>query len=128
MPSWAGGWDNMFGQPYALTGETGAAGRSLARLMHATAQKDVGAVMTALDGVAPGATALSTHAYVQARQTDGLNFGGQVPIVQTQLINRATTAADVAQLNAIYKPTFAPTVYPVEKSGNSGGGKLGTIN
>jgi hypothetical protein len=128
MPSWAGGWDNTFGAPYALLNETGAAGRNLARLMHMTAQRDVGAVMVALNGVAPGQTATVTHAYVQARQTDGLNFGGQVPIVQTTLINRITTPADVTQLNTLYKPTFAPTVYPVEKSGNSGGGKLGTVN
>jgi hypothetical protein len=33
-------------------------------------------------------------------------------------------------LNRLYQPLFAPApgAYPVEKSGNSGGGKLGTIN
>ena len=130
MPSWAGLWDNVFAQPYALLNEPSAAARSVARIMFPTAQRDVGAVMKELDGVAPGATALATQAYVTARQADGLNMGGAVPISNTTLINRATTAADVVQLNRQYQPTFAPALnaYPVDKSGNGGGGKTGTIN
>jgi hypothetical protein len=128
MPSWAGLWDNVFAQPYALLNEPSAAARGLARIMFPTAQRDVGAAMVALDGVAPGANATATQSYVTARQADGLNMGGQVPISATTLINRATTAADVVALNRIYQPTFAPAIYPVDKSGNGGGGKAGTIN
>ena len=128
MPSWAGLWDNVFAQPYALLNEPSAAARGVARIMFPVAQRDVGAVMKELDGVAPGATALATNPQVQARQADGLNMGGQVPIAAQTLINRATTAADVVQLNRQYQPTFAPTTYPADKSGNGGGGKTGTIN
>ena len=128
MPSWAGLWDNVFAQPYALLNEPSAAARNLARIRFPTAQRDVGAAMVALDGVAPGANATATQSYVTARQADGLNMGGQGPISATTLINRATTAADVVQLNKIYQPTFAPAIYPVDKSGNGGGGKAGTIN
>lgn len=128
MPSWAGGWDNVFAQPYTLLNEPSAAARGVARIMFPVAQRDVGAVMKALDGVAPGANATWNNAQVAPRQADGMNMGGQVPIANQVVINRATTAADVVALNNILQPTFAPAIYPNDRSGNGGGGKFTTIN
>ena len=128
MPSWAGLWDNVFAQPYALLNEPGSAARDVARTMFPEAQRDVGAVMAALNGAAPGAVATATLTEVAPIQADGMNLGGQRPIATQTLINRATTAADVVALNRIYQPTFAPAIYPVDKSGNGGGSKAGTIN
>jgi hypothetical protein len=96
--------------------------------MFPEAQRDVGAVMAALNGAAPGAVATATLTEVAPIQADGMNLGGQRPIATQTLINRATTAADVVALNRIYQPTFAPAIYPVDKSGNGGGSKAGTIN
>lgn len=128
MPSWSGGWDNMFGQPYALLNEPSAAARGVARIMFPTAQRDVGAAEVALNGAVVGGNATATQAYVTSIQADGLNQGGQRPVGPVTLINRVTTAADIAKLNQQYQPTFAPTTYPVDKSGNGGGSKVGTIN
>lgn len=128
MPSWAGGWDNVFGAPYAPLNEPSAAARGVARIMFPVAQRDVGAVMKALDGVAPGATATWNNAQVAPVQANGMNMGGQVPIVNQVVMNRVTTAADVVALNNVYQPTFAPTVYPSDRSGNGGGGKVASIN
>lgn len=128
MPSWAGGWDNVFAQPYALLNEPSAAARNVARILFPVAQRDVGAVMKALDGVAPGALAQWNNRQVAPIQADGLNQGGQRPIADQYVMNRNTTAADVIALNNILQPTFAPTVYPNDRSGNGGGGKFTTIN
>ena len=128
MPSWAGLWDNMFGQPYALLNEPGSTLRGIARLMAPQAVKAQSQVGITLTGQAVGQTASATVAQVKPQQADGLNLGGLVPIQQTSQVNRATTAADEATLDAQLNPTFAPASYPVDKSGNGGGGKAGTIN
>lgn len=128
MPSWAGGWDNMFGQPYAPLNEPGSTLRGIARLMAPQAVRGQGAIGTTLTGQAVGQTASAGVAQVTSRQADGMNMGGLVPISTTSQVNRATTAADEALLDAQLNPTWAPNPYPVEKSGNSGGGILGTVN
>ena len=128
MPSWAGGWDNMFGQPYALLNEPGSTLRGIARLMAPQALRGQGAIGSTLTGQAVGANAVALVGQVTSRQADGMNMGGQVPVSNTTQVNRATTAADEQLLDAQLNPTFAPASYPVEKSGNSGGGILGTVN
>ena len=128
MPAWAGGWDHVFGQPHALTNEAGSTARGVARLMSAQGNLAFGAVAAALTGAAPGAQATAQYAQVSARQADGANMGGLVPITPRVEVNRPTTAADELLVDAQLKPTFWPTTYPVDKSGNSGGGFLGTVN
>lgn len=137
MPSWSGGWDNMFGQPYALTGEPGSAARSVARLMAPQANRYFGGVATALTGAAPGGPVSVGYTQVAPVQADGLNQGGIRPISTYTVVNRTTTPTDEIQIDASLTPRFMPPMlqagvetsgYPVEKSGNSGGGKLGTIN
>jgi|SRR5262245_9572831 len=127
MPSWAGLWDHLHGQPYALTGEPGSALRTIARIMAPQAQKPQGAIGAALTGAAVGGTASANVGQVQSRQADGMNLGGSVPIVNTSVINRATVAADETVMDAQLLPTFAPASYPVDKSGNGGGSKVGSI-
>jgi hypothetical protein len=39
-------------------------------------------------------------------------------------VNRNTTAADVTQITALLDRTTYPASYPVDLSGNGGGGKL----
>ena len=128
MPSWAGLWDNVFAQPYALLNEPGSTLRGIARLMAPQALRAQGAIGRELTGAAVGAAASATVAQVKPQQADGLNLGGLVPIQQTLQVNRSTTAADETTLDAQLNPTFMPASYPVDKSGNGGGGKTGTIN
>ena len=131
MPSWAGLWDNIHGQPYSLTNEPGSTLRSIARLMAPQALKAQSAIGVALTGAAVGASVSATVAQVKPQQADGLNLGGQVPIVQTSQLPPAkttTSSGDETTLDNQLNPTFMPSSYPVDKSGNGGGGKAGTIN
>lgn len=51
--------------------------------------------------------------------------GGVVQIATFPLINRNTTAADIANLQALINHSPVPASYPADVGGNGGGGKLG---
>jgi len=140
MPSWAGLWDNVFAQPYAPLNEPGATARGVARLMAPQASKPFAAASAALTGAVVG-TAIpggsASYTQVAARQADGLNLGGAQPIATVVAISGNTTAAQEIQVDQQLLPRFMPPItsagvecsgYPVDKSGNGGGGKAGTIN
>jgi len=139
MPSWAGLWDNVYGQPYAPIQQTTATMRSVARLTASVGGQYFGEIGRALaNGV--GANAEYTIAQVKAVQTDGLNQGGLRPIVPFAVVPlHATTITEKEAFQSQMTPYFAPmpnpatpyvatSGYPVDKSGNGGGGKAGTIN
>jgi hypothetical protein len=139
MPAWAGGFDNQFGRPHALIKQATATMRSVARLTHSYAGQHFGEIGRALaNGV--GANAEYTIAQVSARQADGMNRGGKVPIVPYAVVPlHATTINEKEAFQAQMTPYFMPqplaatpnvatSGYPVDKSGNGGGGKLGTFN
>lgn len=128
MPAWAGGWDAQFGQPYALRNERDTLHRRVGMAYQRDGMQIERAIDKALNGVAPGATATAAVRKVEALQSVGaLNLGGKRNIVSQTIINRATTAADKTALDAIYDAKFAPTTYPVDKSGMGGGGKVSTL-
>lgn len=128
MPAWAGGWDNQFGEPHSLTHQFTATMRGMARLAAPVGGQHFAEVARALaNGV--GANTEFTIAQVSARQANGMNQGGLVPIVPYAVVPlRATTNLDKEIFQAQMTPRFAPVIYPVDKSGNGGGGKAGTIN
>jgi len=139
MPSWAGLWDNVYGQPYAPIQQATATMRSVARLTASVGGQYFGEIGRALaNGV--GANAEYTIAQVKAVQTDGLNQGGLRPIVPFAVVPlHATTITEKEAFQSQMTPYFAPmpnpatpyvatSGYPVDKSGNGGGGKAGTIN
>lgn len=84
-------------------------------------------LMDDLNGAAVGAnTALVTRARVEARvQLGNVSQGGLVPIETQTIINRVTATADQTQINSILDDVVFPSPYPVDASGNGGGGKLG---
>lgn len=86
-------------------------------------------LMLALLGAATGGTAgPTTRSRVQATADAGVfpsNYGGLVTIESVSVINRATTATDLSNLQALVNRTHFPASYVAELSGNSGGGKLG---
>jgi len=141
MPAWAGGWDNapVTPGPHTLMKQGTATMRSVARLTASAGGQHFGEIGRALaNGV--GANTEYTIAQVAAIQADGLNQGGVRPIAPYAIVPlHATTITEKEAFQSQMTPYFAPmpnpatpTVatsgYPVEKSGNSGGGMLGTVN
>ena len=129
MPSWAGGWDNMFGQPHSLLNQYNATDRGVARLTASQGGMKFGELAGALTESGVGGATLLEYTQVKAQQADGLNLGGKVPVQNYQLVPpRTLTVADKNYVQDQLWPAFAPATYPPDKSGNGGGGKAGTIN
>lgn len=126
MATWAGLWDGMYGQPYALTGSRDDTRRVVAMAFERRALRDLSAIAIALNGAAPGGNATATYKAVTAQAYQGVDMGGIRPIGTNTLVNRNTTAADVTALNALFDGIFAPTSYPADKGGG-GGGKLNSL-
>jgi hypothetical protein len=86
-------------------------------------------LIRALNGTASGGTATATHAQRTADPSLGQAYsgGGAIAIATVNDVSRVTTAADVTLINAVLDKTFAPSPYPVDKSGNGGGGKVGAF-
>ncbi len=132
MPSYSGLWQNQFNQPYSALGtnNTKELNNSLRTRLTKLITRERGgrklmALMRALNGVAPGATAQVGYASSTYTQGAGraIHNGGKRTITNTLDMNRATSAADVTMINAILDKTFAPNPYPRDKSGNGGSGK-----
>lgn len=85
------------------------------------------AQMRALNGVAPGASAVDTFKRVTAQQAmnDPQSNGG-LRTIGTVTNTTTTTAAMVTSINSrMFDQTFNTQTYPRELSGNGGGGKVG---
>ena len=128
MPAWAGGWDHVYGEPHSLSNQFTATMRSTARLAASVGGQHFMEIGRALaNGV--GATTELSIMQVQARQHNNMDMGGKIPIAPYAVVpSRPTTIVDKEIFQAQMTPRFAPVIYPVEKSGNSGGGMVGTIN
>jgi hypothetical protein len=136
MPAWAGGWDNVVpygsvgGTPHTLMQQSTSTMRGTARLTHSVGGQYFGELGRALAAGAIGVSQVDLKIkQVAAIQADGMNQGGQRPIADFVIWpQRVTTIQDREVFQAQMTPTWAPVVYPVEKSGNSGGGFIGTVN
>jgi hypothetical protein len=113
--------------------------RSVARLTQSAGGQAFGEIGRALaNGVGAG-TVLSIK-QVAAIQADGLNQGGQRPVADYYVVpQHNTTIVEKEAFQSQMTPYFMPmplaatpnvatSGYPVDKSGNGGGGKAGTIN
>ena len=96
--------------------------RSAAQALDAKGAWDIRARMTALDGVAPGATAAKTNTVVEAN----VELGGARNITTETLINRATTAADVTHIEATVNTFSSKTTFGANPPANLDGNPLGT--
>lgn len=125
MPNYSGLWNGHYGQNHALrtdlsrTVQTQLLGR---RREYRKAK----ALLNALIGATAGGTAADTYKRVSAPSglTASEQLGGLRTIDTVTVINRATTAADVTNEKYPLNDTFRPSTYPVDPSGNGGGGKL----
>lgn len=128
MPSWSGLYDGVYGQPYAPLLQFNSIDRTIARLSATQGGTKFGEIASALAAGGVGAGTVYSYKQVAAVQTDGLNQGGIRPISEYFVVpQRTTTILDREYVQAQFRPTWAPNPYPVDKSNNGGGGKLGTL-
>lgn len=129
------GWSNFWGNSpnsYAMQNARTYHERALARVMAKPGYRGMRALFRLMNGTAVGQTASATYARVSAPAglTESAQLGGARVIETATAVNRATVAADRTFLNeniydAIFDMDPAISSYPVDASGNGGGGKAG---
>lgn len=131
MASYSGLWNNEFGENYSLLSQSVAKGNDNTALSKLFANRTYGRaamreiIKSLVDG-AVGDNATATHKRVAAARILEENVQGGVRTIETfTAINRNTTAADEAEVLAAIEQKSRPTSYPVDRSGNGGGNKLG---
>lgn len=129
MTNYSGLWNNEYGENYAALPNTVKIGADYVLLKTAFAKRPYGrgvmrALLKELVG-ATGANAVSNHKRVQAvRNLDGNAQGGVRGIQTFTGISRAINAGDKTRLVNALTMSSKPA-YPIDKSGNGGGAKLG---
>lgn len=125
-------WQMQSQPTYAMLSARSYEESAIARVLSRGGFRGVRAVMRRMNGTAVGSTATDTYARVSAPQglTDAQALGGSRTIDTVTSVSRATVAADLTYENAqFYDKLFnmAPAIssYPVDGSGNGGGGKAG---
>jgi hypothetical protein len=124
---YSGLWNTYFNTQYATIQTRQNALRHANVELKGLGNKAVRKLIVTLLGAAAGATATDATAQriYQSDLGGGGNLGGLIPIISRTAINRATTAGDVTDIvNSLTERNVVAT-YPVDKSGNGGGGKRG---
>lgn len=116
-------FNGLFGPSYKLTGVNNLRRGLMRRIMNS---KD-GKIFSAKVNAVAGATAGTNNVVVTEKETPvrrGQPFTGIVNVSTRTVINRPSTAADVAEVKkALTQP--AEQVFVKDLSGNGGGGKRG---
>jgi hypothetical protein len=130
MASYSGLWNNEYGEAYSALGQDANIGNAHTAFSRLFAGRTYGraslrAVLKSLVDGAVGDNATATHKRVKAERDLEANVQGGARTIETfTSINRNTTATDEAQLLRALELSPAPA-YPVDRSGNGGGNKLG---
>lgn len=142
MPSYSGLYNNQYndgqtaigvGLPTSVVVDTNERNSRLRTDMGQVFRRRAGRIMAQLiiqlTGSAPGNIATVTHRRVAAPVSAGnpMSNGGRQTIETQTLLNRATTAADETRIDSDFSMMFGPSTYPVDRSGNGGGGKAGAF-
>lgn len=147
VSGYSGFWQTIGdAQPYAVLARTSQGWRSkleweLARVFNRNQMREIREVMYTLLGAAAGSAALSTYKRVgtpdsvnQAVPVPDTTFamGGQVAIETVTVVDRVTTAADLAYLQSILDGTMSPghpnaITYAVDTSGNGSNSRTSDI-
>ncbi len=100
--------------------------RAIAHALFGNYNRVTRRLMATLLGATAGSTATETRTQIVALNPNDKHdaYSGLVEIETVDLINRATTAADITNLNAILNRSPVPT-YADDVGGNGGGGKAG---
>ncbi len=130
MPSYSGLWDGVHGEAYALQVDRSPLNRQLGRLLRKgsrsmTRLREVIDTVKSGESINGGAAVTFKRVKEGAVAGDPTSGGGAVEIeTVTQIAaSQSTTSADAATVNTLVDFDTQPT-YPVDKSGNGGGGKL----
>lgn len=126
MPAWSGLWNHVYSEGHSLTGRTGnAAYRKLSRALRGMPALKFKEIVRTFVTDDVGTTALATHTRLTAPAPFNATAHGGVRSIETVTdINRVLVAADETELLREIDADHTPD-FPREKSGNSGGGKLG---
>lgn len=128
MPAWSGLWNGVHGANHALIGARSNLQMRIAKLYAREGARADANIIKALTGAAAGETAAETRKRVTATvATNGYDQGGVRALETVNVINRATTAGDLAAVDAALDQKFAPTSYPADRSGMGGGGKINRL-
>lgn len=128
------GWSTFWGQTanaYQLQNGRSSNDYFAAMALGRGGQRGVRRIMRVLNGAAPGSNATETVARIAPATPFVTNTGGGARVVETVTeVNRNTTAGDATYVNSfildrIYNMTPPIASYPVDLSGNGGGGKRG---
>lgn len=130
MAAYSGLFDGVHETGHSLlTNKTGNAYTMLARVFKGSKRDRaaIGAAIAALTGTAVGgATAAASVKQVDHTVDPSTPSNGGLRTINTvELINRVTSAADLADVDAALALSSQPSSYAVDLSGNGGGGKLG---
>lgn len=119
---------------YTQGGQKVSIERRISKLIRKPQMAAIKAVMRALNGAAAGAAALATKPLIDAQNTSpgvptiaGTDLGGVRNVSTFNYINRNTVASDQTYVDSLLNVRHGPALasYPVDLSGNGGGGKLG---
>lgn len=132
ITGWSGFWNNTgptVGTYSFLTPLRGPLDRAIGRVLKRRSNIRLREVIdTVVAGSSINGAAAVTYQRVKAVPSAGVpvSGGGKVDIETVTVIPGAssTTAADAAQVDAIVAFSNAPSSYPVDLSGNGGGGDL----
>lgn len=117
-----GGLFEQYGSTLSQIQGTGSKRRIAAQALGTKGLRDLRARMTALDGVAAGATASKTNTRVEAN----VEMGG-VRVIETEtLINRVTIAGDSTIIEADINTLTTKTTFGSSPVANLDGNPLGT--
>lgn len=133
MTSYSGLWNNEYGQNYAALSDTVNMGNARTAFARVFADRQYGrgnirALLQVLIGETVGGdNATNQFKRVAAERDLNGNVQGGKRVIETFTgIDRTTDADDVSFLNAALANNIAqPDGYPVDRSGNGGGSKLG---
>lgn len=125
--AYSGLWNGVNNENYALQVDKAPVEKKVNKYLRRSrygARQFRELLVTLVNG-AVGATAADTVAQREAvADVDNNVQGGAVNIVDRTFINRATVASDVTAVNTALTHDSQPDTYPVDISGNGGGGDL----
>jgi hypothetical protein len=105
MANWSGLYDGWYRDPYTGVRSTRQTPFDLTinKLFRKIGSRQAGQLLNVLIGAAPGATATYTYQRPGLPATPSPNMlGGLRPIETKTVVNRASTAADVTNLKALF--------------------------
>lgn len=117
-----GGLFEQYGNTLVTSRGRGAMRRRAAQALDSLGTLELRARMSALDGVAAGATATKTQTRIEANSEQG----GLRAIETVNLINRATTAGDITEIEATVNSLSSKTTFGASPPANLDGNPLGT--